>query len=209
MSDTATYSQREDGQLKAIIGKSRCGKTALAHEIMEGVPRILAWDPQGQIGMNPGFENFRDLRALVKRVQRNEEDHSPMKLAFQFGTKDRFNTFARIAYAWGVQGPGLVMIDEIGDVVSAGNPGPAWGTLVRAGLKYEINLVAMTQRPQRVDKDVTDNATELVVFHQGKMAASWLQQNEGVPLDKIPTEKYRYFVRRDDEWSGPFTTKQI
>lgn len=203
------YSTREDGQLKVIIGKSRCGKTSLLHEIMKGVPRILAWDPQGQIGMNPGFENYRDLHSLVKRVQRDSEDASPMKLAFQFGTPAQFNAFARIAYAWGVQGPGLVPIEEIGDVVTAGNPGEAWGKLVRAGLKYGINLVALTQRPQRVDKDVTDNATELVIFHQGSTAATWLQKNEGVPLDKIPTEKYQYFVRRDDEYSGPFTTKQI
>lgn len=206
---TQQYSERPDGQMKVLIGKSRCGKTALAHEIMQGVPRVLAWDPQGQIGMNPGFETFRDLHPLVRRVQKSEQDSSPMKLAFQFGGKSQFNAFARIAYAWGVQGAGLVMVDEIGDVVTAGNPGEAWGTLVRAGLKYGINIVAMTQRPQRVDKDVTDNATELVIFQQGDMAREWFEKQAGVPADRIPREKYRYIVRRDDEYHGPYTTKPI
>lgn len=201
------YTNREDGQLKLIIGKSRYGKTSLLHEIIHGVPRILAWDSQGQIGMNDGFTSVRDLRELAKLLQGTGD--KPMKIAFQFGLKEDFDTFAKMAYAWGVQGAGVVLVEEIGDVVSSGSPGRGWGTLVRAGLKYGINLIALTQRPQRVDKDTYDTATEYSIFHVNGMARDWLIKNGGVPESNIPAEKYKYFVMTDGDFTGPFQTKAI
>ena len=206
---TQQLTPRPDGQIKIIIGKTRCGKTSLLHEIMEGVPRILAWDPQGQIGANPGFERFRDLHSLTRHLQRTEEDDSPMRIAFQYGLPQDFNAFAKIAYAWGVQGSGLVVVEEIGDVVAPGHSGRGWGTLVSAGLKYGISIVALTQRPQRIDKNVTDNESELIIFMQGNKARQWFETEADVPPEKIPTEKYRYIVLRDDEYHGPYTTKPI
>lgn len=203
------HSSREDGQLKTILGKTRCGKTSLAHEIMAGVPRILAWDPQGQIGMGKGFTNFKDLHSLVQHLQRNEENSDPDLVAFQFGTADQFDAFCKIAYAWGVQGACLVVVDEVGQVVQAGHAPPGWLRLVSAGLKYGINILAMTQRPQRLDKDTMDNSTELVIFQLTGTARGWVEKRENVPGDRIPTEKYTYHVRRDDEWSGPHKTKAI
>lgn len=205
--------QRSDGHLEVYIGASRCGKTSLIWERVNSAPRVLAWDTQGQFGMYQGWEVIDNLHDLADRLEAREENAAPMKISYQSrGVAAEFNLFCRMAYAWIVQAPGIVLVEELADVTNSGKAVDGWGILTRRGLKYGPFLLAAIQRPQWCDKDTLDNSTHLAIFRQGDKAQIYLEKDIGVPAARIPTEKHTYNIRiggAGGEWKGPFQTRQM
>lgn len=198
--------QRNDGTLEVYIGKSRCGKTSLIYQRIADAPRVLAWDTQGQFAMYPGWEVVRSLHALADALEKSSEDSTPQRIAYQPQSMKDFDLFCRMAYAWIVQGAGVVFVEELADVTTSGKACDGWGILTRRGLKYGPNILAAIQRPQWCDKDTIDNATTLVIFQNGDKAAPYLIDQIGVPAERVPKQPYTYNVRTHDGWKGPLQT---
>ena len=202
---------REDGTLELYAGASRCGKTSLMYARIQGAPRVLVWDVQGQFGMYQGWEIIRTLHDLVDALEAPGEDTTPCKISYQPESLDQFDLFCRIAYAWIVQGPGMVVVEELADVTVSGKACAGWGVLTRRGLKYGPSILTAIQRPQWADKDTLGNATHLVLFRQGDGAREYLEKMS-IPGDRIPREPHTYHVRTGGdggEWGGPLKTREL
>lgn len=204
--------ERSDGQLELYIGATRCGKTSVIFERVKDAPRVLAWDIQGQFGMYPGWQIVRTLHELADVLERKGENSDPQRISYQPGSLKDFDMFCRCAYAWIVQGPGIVFVEELADVTNSGKACDGWGILTRRGLKYGPYLLAAIQRPQWCDKDTLDNATHLAIFRQGDKARSYMERDIGVPVARLPGENYQYHIRIGGpagEWRGTFKTKEM
>lgn len=203
--------ERHDGTLELYAGASRCGKTSLMMERIMKAPRALVWDVQGQFGMYQGWEVVRTLHDLADRLEAPGEDNAPARISYQPERLEDFDVFCRIAYAWCVQGPAMVVVEELADVTNHGKACAGWGILTRRGLKYGPSILAAIQRPQWADKDTMGNATHLVIFRQGDGARAYLEKLS-VPGNRIPTEPHTYHVRKGGEageWTGPLKTREL
>jgi hypothetical protein len=96
-----------------------------------------------------------------------------------------FDAFCRLAWVWIRAARGALVIEELASVTTPGKAPPAWGDIVRAGLRYGPSLYALTQRPSESDKTVMGNAT---VIHSHAMARANDRRYMAAELDTDPAE---------------------
>jgi len=77
-----------------------------------------------------------------------------------------FDTFCRLAWVWlrvnARAGQSVaIVVEEMADVTTPGKAPPAWGEIVRKGLRFGPRIYALTQRPAESDKTVVGNANLL------------------------------------------------
>jgi len=157
---------RADGTLTTIVGASRSGKTVSALAQVRNERRVLVWDYQGQ-WVAHGFEESTDLAALADRLE--ALGNSPARIAVRVPFNElNFDLWSECAMAWGIVAPIVAVAEELADVTRVNKAVQWWGALVRGGLKYGIDIVAITQRPQECDKTVLGNASVLRAFRMVK-----------------------------------------
>lgn len=149
--------RRPDGCLTVVTGATRTGKTAWTSQQVSKAKRLLVWDSVGE---------FSD-KGLVQRITR------PSDLAQALGSGAQrigyvapcnavqFDFFCRAAWLWIKHAPGAIVVEELADVTGPSKAPPAWGELIRKGLRYGPDIYALTQRPAESDKTCFGNATVL------------------------------------------------
>lgn len=189
--------RRPDGVLTVVAGASRSGKTAWTRGAVAGFRRLLVWDLLGEWGGDARFNCVRsDSLALVRDWIKAGD--TPGRLAyFRPGMVGDFDAFCRLAWLWIQAGEGALVVEETASVTSPGKAPPAWGDLLRAGLRYGPRIFALTQRPAESDKTALGNAT---VIHCHRMSAprdrAYMAEALGVPvLDVENLTGYRYLER--------------
>jgi hypothetical protein len=109
-----------------------------------------------------------------------------------------FDAFCRLAWVWVRVAPGVLVIEELADVTSPGKAPPAWGEIVRKGLRYGPHIYALTQRPAESDKTVIGNAS---VIHCHRMARSmdraYMARELDIAQDQLDALKPLDFIERD------------
>ena len=151
--------RRPDGRLVVVTGASRSGKTLWTRREVERAPRLLVWDSVGEWGDVASCERITDIRELARRCAPPARSE---RLAYVAPiTAAEFERFCKLAWVWIRVAPGILVVEELADVTSPGKAPPAWGELVRKGLRYGPHIYALTQRPAESDKTVIGNASTI------------------------------------------------
>ncbi len=203
---TIRIEQRADGELIAVVGASRSGKTAWVKQCIANAPRVLVRDPRGEF-VAQGFERCQTPAELARALR--DAGQGKARIAY-WGPDDGWPAFCDMAYAWAMLWPAVIVAEEVADVTSPGKAAGAWGELVRKGLYYGAHIYAVTQRPQECDKSVFGNATRLHVHKLISPADQrYMAERLAVPPEQVAgLERLEYIERRagdDDVKKGRVT----
>lgn len=172
-----------EGRIIQVSGSSGSGKTAWTLQYIKKMPRLLAWDPEGEFASQPDIQGigYKELAALAATGKPGRFAFVPPK-----GSPD-FAFWARCAWLY-AQTPGdkTIIADETSDVSHSGKAVGAWGMLIRRGRKYGATLVGITQRPQETDKTLFGNASLIHLCAQWEANdRKYIAERCGVPLGDI------------------------
>lgn len=177
--------QTNDGRLYVISGASRSGKTAWTKAAVAKVKRLMAWDPEDQWAQLPGWSKVTTRKQLADAMTKP----GPMKLAYVAGGSlaEEFEFWAQcVMYAGRYVEPLGAIAEELADVSTPSKAPPAWGMLIRRGLKRGITIYAISQRWAEADKTAVGNASEFILFRQSSGDdVRYLVRKARVPEDQL------------------------
>ena len=149
----------ESGKLMVLVGASRSGKTKKALQMLKPHKLVLIWDVEGQ------YENIdyraKSLGALWQMLRQTAGKRAVIAYT---GKLSEFNGFCELAFWWvranSVAGKKCaVVFEETSDVTNPGKAPEHYGIILRRGLKYGADLLAISQRPAESDKTAIGNAS--------------------------------------------------
>lgn len=155
----------DDGRLVVVAGASRSGKTAYTKREVQGLRRVMAWDPEDQWSQLPGWRKVTTKAQLLKIAQ----TPGPYRVAYVAGgeLQQAFDLWAGcVMYAGRYVEPVAAVAEELADVTTPAKAPGNWGILLRRGLKRGITIYAISQRWSEADKTAVGNASEFVLFRQ-------------------------------------------
>ncbi len=153
--------RRREGRLFAVTGASRSGKSLWTAQQVAGARRLLVWDLLGEWSARYRCERVSSIADLVARLE-----GPPARLAFHRPRMvDQFGLFCRVAWCWLRLAPGSLVVEETAAVTQPGKAPGEWGDICRMGLRYGVDIYALTQRPAESDKTAFGNAS---VIHAGR-----------------------------------------
>lgn len=199
-----TYSNT-DGTLHVVTGASRSGKTSWIAKRVQRARRLFVWDTVGEWAEKFHCEPVWSFDVLADAVKPRAR---PRRIAWQpmGGILDvQFEGFCQLTYIAMRAHPGEVtlIIEELADVTHPGKAPPAWGVIVRRGLRYGPQLYGVTQRPTESDKTIMGNAS---IFHCHSMAraddARYMAKEMRIDQARIDALKPLQYIERDRRSGG-------
>tara|TARA_B100000446_G_scaffold185938_3_gene211047 strand:+ start:4173 stop:4862 length:690 start_codon:yes stop_codon:yes gene_type:complete len=148
----------KSGKLYALIGASRSGKTQQALELIKGKKSGLIWDVEEQYECDHRARTQKELVALVQQYggKRGVIAFTGRLSDFGFFCKAAF-IYVKICAHRGVNS--FAVFEETADVTNPSKAPDEYGILLRRGLKYGVDIIAITQRPAESDKTAVGNAS--------------------------------------------------
>jgi len=189
-----TLERRREGRLYVVAGASRSGKSVWTAQQVARARRLLVWDLLGEWSMRyrcrrvgPSYDSLLDALELQGRFAFHAVD-----------MVETFETFCELAWCWLRLAPGVLVVEETASVTSPGKAPPAWGRIVRMGLRYGVDIYALTQRPAESDKTAFGNAS---LIHAGRATTPGdrrtLAEYLDVPVDDVGRLKPLEWIERD------------
>lgn len=199
-----TLVKRREGRLYAVTGASRSGKSLWTAQQVAGCRRLLVWDLLGEWSSRYRCERIASIPELVARL-----DGPPARLAFHRpGMVSQFDLFCRVAWVWLRLAPGALVVEETATVTQPGKAPIEWGDIVRMGLRYGVDIYALTQRPAESDKTALGNAS---VIHAGRAVTprdrATMAEYLDVPVSQVAALKPLEWIERHA--SGELKTGQV
>jgi hypothetical protein len=187
----------QDGRLYVIAGASRSGKTAWTRKRAGKARRVFAWDPEDQWSQLPGWTKVTTRAQLLAAAKRP----GAQRVAYVAGGKlaAEFDFWAAcVMYAGRYVEPCDAIAEELADVSTPAKAPPAWGILVRRGLKRGITIYAISQRWSEADKTAVGNASDFVVFRLSSGDdVLYLERKTKIAADRINALAPLDFVHMD------------
>lgn len=186
----------DDGRLVILGGASRSGKTAYARKVAGAVSPAFCFDIEAQWCTLPGWARHDTTASFARAVLAGCGRHA---LVPSGDIKGCFDKFCKAVFRYAdVSGRCVVIAEELADVTSPGKAPPAWGMLVRRGLKRGVTLYAISQRWAEADKTALGNASEFVIFRQSSADdVRYLAKKTRVPGAEIDCLKPLEYVVYD------------
>ncbi|MDA8122568.1 MAG: hypothetical protein M0Z38_08400 [Deltaproteobacteria bacterium] len=148
----------KQAEIICIFGKRGSGKSYLAKQMVKGLGRCVVVDPKreyrgGQVVSHP-LELYRAIRG-------KQSFTAIYRPPYGVDVREHFpwlcKTALHVGNLWFV-------VDELPKCVDMRKSPREWDELVNEGRHALVRIVAMAQRPQRVSRDLTENANKLYVF---------------------------------------------
>lgn len=195
--------KRDDGELFAVAGSSRWGKSEFIKQMTQAAPRAFAWDIRGEYLEHNYIpvKSIKEYAGLLREIWDGEA-----RLAY-WGSVADFQDWCILTYNAGILWPAVMIAEETSDVTNSSKAPPGWGDLIRKGLYYGNHIYASTIRPQESDKTVWGSATCMHVHgfvkpKDQEYAADLL----GVELERVQALEKYYALER---WQGEKEVKLI
>lgn len=181
------------GRMILVVGASQSGKTHYVTNEIKAARRLLIWDVEEQYCQEPGMLAIRSMKALGRYLQRNPRHFRVCYIPNSLGEFEDFCRWAFFAlecsylHAENGERPATYIVaEEISDVTNPGKAPPAWGQLIRRGLKRNMWLFGVTQSPKESDKTFVRNCSEAHVCGvQGLEEPAYLALKLNVPESHI------------------------
>lgn len=150
---------KPDNQL--VLGKTGSGKSVKVRNLIAGRRRVLVFDPTGyDYSDQVIIEGLDQLKAFWRRVYQG-----PFRLTYwPTGSNVAAEFEAVCELAWACQDLTIVG-EEMDQLCRPQQVGLNVSNVLRRGRKRDIRTVFVTQRPYRVDRDCTAQATSVWIFH--------------------------------------------
>lgn len=149
--------------LRVVIGKGGMGKSTLIRHQVERHKRVLVFDPKAEPDYARGFDVIDDPALLVDAFR--AVGRGPIRVAWRGVAsmgRDAFEHANRVAWA----AENLTVVWEEVDVWVQTGRLPDWAfKIANEGRHRDIRVLACARRPARVSRDLTANASRIVVFH--------------------------------------------
>ena len=180
-----------------IAGASRSGKTAYTVKRFGRDNRLCAWDPEDQWAQLKGWRKVTTRAELLAAMK----TPGHVRVAYVAGgnLREEFEFWSGVVMYAGRYLAGLTAIaEELADVTTPAKAPPAWGVLIRRGLKRGITIVCISQRWAEADKTAFGNASEFVMFRQSSADdVRYLARKTRVPVEQIDALAPLEYVRFD------------
>lgn len=199
--------RRPEGRLFCVCGASRSGKSLWTAQQVCRCKRLLVWDLLGEWSARYRCRRVGSLRELAAAIA-----GPPARIAFHHPAMvAEFGTFCRLAWVWIRLAPGALVIEETASVTQPGKAPAEWGTILRMGLRYGVDIYALTQRPAESDKTAFGNAS---VIHAGRAVTPddrrTVAKYLDVPIARVAALKPLEFIERHasgELYAGAVNTK--
>lgn len=189
---------RHDDSLPArhmlITGGTGSGKTTFVRKCadIQRCPRILLWDPDKShyaLHIDNPRQYLNALRAGIRKG-------ASFRLALSMeANESNFDLFCNLVWAAACASrPMVVVIEELAEVTNAGKARGTWQTLLNRGRKYGLQLVAISQRPQEIDKTTLTQCSTKVTGALDRHVDRQVMARE---LSTTPQEIERLRARND------------
>ncbi len=149
---------RSDDRLPAqhilLTGGTGSGKTTWVKNCREiaNAPRVLLWDPD----RSHRARHFSNRRAYLKHVRAALASGLKVRAAYVppgDSTEEEFHWWCSVVWAaCCASRPMVAIVEELHEVTNAGKARGMWKTLLNRSRKYGVQIVAISQRPQEIDK---------------------------------------------------------
>lgn len=142
-----------------ILGTSGSGKTRFLtkHAGIKACKRVILWDPEGDHWALHCKTRGEFARALVAAIESGKK----FRIAYEPArvNAEEFDWWCSIVWA-ALDGrhKTVAIVEEVADVVGASKARDYWGQLSRKGRKYGLQIFAVSQRPQEIDKTIVSMA---------------------------------------------------
>lgn len=179
-----------------ICGNSGTGKSSTIKEHVKKARRVIVFDPDDEYGDITGFKRVYNVSELIALLMAHQ--HKSLKVAFVAEGVKAFELWCSCVFNWGEC---LAVAEEIADVTTPSKAPQQWGRLIRRGRKYNIQIMAVTQRPAEADKTILANAAVIRVCALGRegdrVAISREIQIDLKTLSKMVPLDWVQFHRKD------------
>jgi hypothetical protein len=186
----------EDGRLVVVSGASRSGKTWFVTKKIERKKRVLVYDAEDQFSQLKGFVRVTSQKQLLKLVS----SAGAKKIAFvpSGDVKKAFDFWAGCAFHWvRYYGAADIVAEELADVSSPAKAPPAWGVLIRRGLKRGANIYAISQRWAEADKTAVGNASDFVVFRSNGVDVEYIARRANIAVNDVVGLRPLQYIKKD------------
>lgn len=155
--------RRHDGTLHYVTGSMGSGKTSWVRAKVVSAARLLVWDGKGI-----DWGTRERCRVVGPHELRSALFASAGRYSYRVPvSRENFAVFCKLAWIWGREKPGVIVVDEIADVTTPAKAPQEWGEIARKVRAFGTDVYVTTQRPQECDKTAQGNA---MIFHCGMMA---------------------------------------
>lgn len=195
-----------DGRLIIVSGASRCGKTTQVAREVRNEARLCAWDPEDQWAQMAGWTKVTTRKALLATLEKKGR----MRVAYVAGgdIKKEFDYWAAaVFYAGRYVAPLTIIAEELADVTNSGKAPPAWGQIIRRGLKRGITIYAISQRWAEADKTAIGNCSEFRIFTSRGEDVDYIARKARISADEIDLLKPFEFISFDPVNKKKLTNK--
>jgi hypothetical protein len=176
----------KSGEITAVIGASRGGKSQYVFKEIASEKRLLVWDVADEY---PTTIKARTQRELINALKNTLG--KPGRISFVGRGKSDFDFFCRVAQTWVLAqyqsaNSCSLVFEETADVTNPTKAPENYGIILRRFLRYGVNIYAITQRPAESDKTAIGNAsiihcTRLKRENDRKSVAN----DSSIPLDEL------------------------
>lgn len=150
-----------------ILGRSGSGKTTFALRYLLNVPAAcrFVFDDRGQVAQRLRITPAGTLDEIEAAIPSRWVVFNPHRM-FPGRLKEAFAWFCKFAFDASGRGPGkkVLFVDEVWQWCDPNRCPPELLTVVQTGRVYGLELLTVTQRPNRLNGALLDQATELVAF---------------------------------------------
>lgn len=171
----------KQAEIVCIFGKRGSGKSYLAKKMMRGLGRCIVVDPKreyrgGRVVSHP-LELYREIRG-------KQTFAAIYRPPYGVDVREHFPWLCRVALHVGNL---WFMVDELPKCVDRNRSPREWDELIAEGRHALVRIVAMSQRPQKVSRDLTENASRVYVFrtHEPRTLKYYRDFMDDAALEKI------------------------
>ena len=192
--------ERESGEIRAVCGASRSGKSESVKVETRDAQRLLVWDVRREYPADPinKIKPITDPMEFVRICESGEPGRYAYVATGDFAKQ--FEFFCDNAMMWLQHWPGVIVADEVGQVTTTAKAQGAWFTLVSQGAYWGGWIYGICQRTSEADKTLWGNATVKRGFQaDGELDQKNTARALGLNPDQIPTEKYKFVEKHSGE----------
>lgn len=184
-----------------VVGRTQSGKTLSTRREVAREPRLLVWDIEGVWAEQRGITRLTKRAELFNGIQKVAAGSG--RFAYVSAAREEFDFWAECAYWWGRMGAEqgvrtVVVAEEIAFTTSPGKAPPGWHRLLAQGLKWGVDIWALTQRPAESDKTCLGNATRIRCFDCSRAEdRRYMERQMDLDTGRIAGLKTLEYIERD------------